>query len=192
MTEPVNMKNFGGVDFNWNEVKSAKKVKGKDGKETYIVQFQTGVTAQYPLQKGQGASMGSRELTMWQSIDYDTETVLTDIDGAKIKGSKKDDHIIAKNIEDTVIDVAGDNNDDHVDIISYNRSESHYGEDYHDVTYMSNDNSEGNKIVLGNDDTADQKVDFEDKAYTDDGVKITNKKKFTSNSVEGPGIENRF
>ena len=122
---PVNPKNFGGANVNWNEVKSAKITKNKNGQKTYTIVFKTGVTAQYPVQKG-GASIQSRELTMWQSIDNDTKTVANGFKGLQLKGSEKDDYIIGRNLKNSTIDVANDKgNDDHVVLESLSQHQRH-------------------------------------------------------------------
>lgn len=177
MTDPaVHNKNFGGVNFNWNEVKSAKVVKGKNGKETYFIEFKTGVKAEYPVQNG--ASMNSRELTMWQSLDYDNETVINGMQGATITGSQSDDHIVANGVKGCTINVANDNNDDHVDIVENDEYFSSYG-GLHEAT-----NSEGNKIILDKKDTAKNKYIISNGNLDAIGAQEVN--------VQGPGVENRF
>ena len=177
MTDPVNRKNFGGVDINWNQVKSAKMEKGKDGKKTFFIEFKTGVKMEYPMQQGV-PSAESKELTMWQSLDYDNETVIDGLKNAKITGSKNDDHIIGKGIKGCRIDVANDNNDDKVDILGYR---------YPDHTICSFRESEDNTIVMDKKDKATQLHTHV--TGTVDG-KVENFKREIN--VEGPGIENRF
>lgn len=181
--EPVNSKTFGGVSFNWNQVKSAKVKTGENGQKIYFIEFKTGVTAEYPMQED--GSMQSRELTMWQSMDYDTETVLKNLKGAKIKGSEKDDHIIAKEVTDSTIDVSGDNNDDHVDVESEYRNYKYKdGTKFHDSKLSKN-----NTLILGKDDTATKTTKIIKK--TEDGkggFKVD--EEVRSRDIEGPGIEN--
>ena len=183
--EPVHSKTFGGVEFNWNQVKSAKVKTGENGQKMYFIEFKTGVTAEYPLQES--GSMHSRELTMWQSMDYDTETILKGIEGATIKGSKKDDHIVAKEVKNSTIDVSGDNNDDHVDVENtfryYKRND---GSSYNDAI-----KSENNKIILDAEDTATRKNKNVSKFQNKSG-EWTEKETINNLDVEGPGTETRM
>ena len=181
--EPVNLKTFGGVAFNWNQVKSAKVKTGQNGEKTYFIEFKTGVTAEYPMQKN--GSMQSRELTMWQSMDYDTETILSKLKGVKIKGSKQDDHIVAKEVEDSTIDVSGDNNDDHIDVESVYR---HYK--YKDGTRSRDIKaSKNNTLILGKDDTATKTTKIIQKTENGrGGLKVD--EEVRTYDIEGPGIEN--
>lgn len=183
MAEPVNNRNFGGVNFNWNQVKSAKVTKHKDGKETYFIEFKTGVTAEYPLQNGGQMRSNSREYSLMNLLKdvvsgndvYDTETELYGLVDAKVKGSKKDDYIVADGVKNCTIDVGGDNNDDHVDIKG-DCVETHCqegGAGY--IKRVMNEGSDGNRIILDQYDTATN--------FCDGANKTT---------VEGPGIENRF
>lgn len=112
MTEPV--KRFGGLGLDWNQVKNCEIKQNKNGEKTYFIEFKTGVTAEYPMQKT--GYIESRELTLWQSFDYDTQTHLTGANNVKIKGSKNDDHILIDYSTNTTVDVGGDNNDDEVHI----------------------------------------------------------------------------
>ena len=180
MTEPVNIKNFGGVDFNWNQVKSAKVEKGKDGKKTFFIEFKTGVKMEYPMQQGD-TSAGSKELTMWQSLDYDNETVIYGLKNAKITGSKNDDHIIGRGIKGCRIDVSNDNNDDKVDV---NKGAEYK---YPDHTLEKHIESEDNTIVMDKKDKATQLQTHV--TYAKDGKVEKFKREI---NVEGPGIENRF
>lgn len=183
--EPVNYKTFGGVEFNWNEVKSAKVKTGQNGQKMYFIEFKTGVTAEYPMQED--GSMSSRELTMWQSMDYDTETIIQRMEGATIKGSEKDDHIVAKEVKDSTIDVSGDNNDDHVDVENtYKYYKYNNGDSYNDAL-----KSEDNTIILGNDDTATRKNKNISNFQNNKG-EWTKKEDVRTLDVEGPGIETRM
>lgn len=167
MAEPtVYNKYFGGVEFNWNEVKSAKKVTDKYGRETFIVEFKTGIKAEYPEQNG--SSMNSKELTMWQSFEYDNETIINGMHGAKITGSQKDDHIVAYSTHDCEIDVANDNNDDYVEVIGTDLDYEH--------------------------DTRDTlvKLDKSDKLRRAHHYSLENHEENSSVEIKGPGIDNTF
>ena len=179
--EPVDNRTFGGVDFNWNEVKSAK-VRKVNGQKIYFIEFKTGVTARYPLQENGGASISSRELTMWQSMDYDTETFLKNMKHAVIKGSKKDDHIVAKGITNSTIDVSQDDNDDHVDVIS-------------ERTYAGNEllhteESYDNTVILDDSDSATKKN--KSIKYKAGGGKTKEEKEKDLFEAKGQGVDNRF
>ncbi len=172
MSDPIHNKKFGGVNFNWNQVKSAE-VKQKDGKKIYIVEFKSGIKVEYPEQKY--GKMQSRELTMWQSFDYDTETILENVDNVKVTGSQKDDHIIGETITNSTINVANDkNNDDKVDIRSEIRK-------YKDGI-IAEDLSENNTLILDKSDTATLS-----KITRIIGEDIRVKEK----DIEGPGIDKR-
>ena len=175
--DPVNIKTFGGVNFNWNQVKAAK-VRTVNGQKMYFIEFKTGVTAEYPMQE-QG-SMRSRELTMWQSMDYDTETILNDMKGVTVKGSKKDDHIVAKGITDSTIDVSQDKNDDHIDVIS---SDTYAGNEL-----LHSEESYANTVILDDSDSAtktQKSITYE----TSGGKKEREKNLF---EAKGQGVDNRF
>ena len=184
--EPVNNKTFGGVTFNWNEVRKSNVRTDENGQKIYFIEFKTGVTAEYPEQ--QAGEMSSRELTMWQSLDYDTETILNRIDGAKIKGSKKDDHIIAKETTNSEIDVSGDNNDDHVDV------ESKYTTFKHADGHTISDRkvSGDNEILLGEGDTATKTRRFITKTQKAKGGAYKTEEKTRTFDAKGPGTENRM
>ena len=175
--EPVNIKTFGGVNFNWNQVKAAK-VRTVNGQKMYFIEFKTGVTAEYPMQE-QG-SMRSRELTMWQSMDYDTETILNDMKGVTVKGSKKDDHIVAKGITNSTINVSQDNNDDHIDVISSNT--------YAGDELLHSEASYGNTVILDDSDSATKTN--KSLVYNTSGGKTKKEKGLFK--AEGPGTDNRF
>ena len=182
--KPVNRVNIGGVTLDWNQVKS-KKVQTVNGQKVFIIEFKTGVKAIYPTQNSNdGASIDSRELTMWQSLDYDNETFVKNLDNAVITGSIEDDHIIAENVYNTTIDVSDDNNDDQVDVVS-----AHYKEVRSDGTlrYVGKDNhgySHDNKVKLDKHDKASEIVkNYENSEKTDE---------YTLSKVKGPGTENRF
>lgn len=197
MSEPVNNKNFGGVNFNWNQVKSAKVIRNKDGEETYFIEFKTGVTAEYPLQHGARMSSVPREFSFMNlmrdvasgDIDYDTKTELSFIKGATIKGSSKEDHIVGEYIKDCTIDVSGDNNDDHVDIKGDSLTCR-----YENGKYINSDSYNGshdNKVVLDKHDTM---TNIERVDTTKDGkyeFSIWGPKTYET-KIEGPGVENRF
>ena len=174
---PVNPKDFGGANVNWNEVKSAKITKNKNGQKTYTIVFKTGVTAQYPVQKG-GASIQSRELTMWQSIDNDTETVANGFEGLQLKGSEKDDYIIGRNLKNSKIDVANDKgNDDHVVLESLSQ---------HKPDYTFWQCNEGVSVKLDENDTLDKRhVHEESNGKGDISTTVENYR------IKGPGIEAR-
>ena len=173
MGEPYMKKILGGVEFNWNQVKAAKVRKNQDGERIYTIEFKSGVKVEYPEQNN--GAIQSRELTMWQSLDHDTETLLDDIKGAQVYGTMKDDLIKGKNIGNCTINVSGDNNDDHVEITN---SYFDYDDYYESKKY--------NTVILGNSDTAqlDETVD------TSDMEKVS--LDTYSNEIEGPGIDNTF
>ncbi|MBQ8459179.1 hypothetical protein IJ541_03645 [bacterium] len=183
--EPIMYKNFGGVDFNWNQVKSAK-VKNVNGQKMYYIEFKSGVTAEYPEQSGD-ASMRSRELTMWQSFDYDTETILNGVQNAKVKGSKKDDHIIGKEVQNCEIDVSGDNNDDHVDIESKYRT-TKFNKKHGGYTDRSAKRSSDNKIILDKNDSATRTYEYKEKIQQPDG-KFKENLAVQKREVNGPGVD---
>ena len=179
--EPIMNKNFGGVDFNWNQVKSAK-VKTVNGQKMYFIEFKSGVTAEYPQQTGD-ASMQSRELTMWQSLDYDTETILNGIENAKVKGSKQDDHIVGTGVKNCEIDVSGDNNDDHVDINSKTTFIKHRDGGESRSAKASSDN----KIILDENDSATRTYEYKTRKYVKG--KKQEELKVQERKVKGPGID---
>ena len=172
MGEPYMHKRLGGVNFNWNQVKAAKVRKNQDGERIYTIEFKSGVKVEYPEQNN--GAIQSRELTMWQSLDHDTETLLYDIKGAQVHGTKKDDLIKGENIEDCTINVSGDNNDDHVEITNSYFDYDHYNE------------SKNNTVILGNSDTAqlDETIDTSDIAEASEENYLK--------EIEGPGIDNTF
>ena len=173
MGEPYMHKRLGGVNFNWNQVKAAKVRKNQDGERIYTIEFKSGVKVEYPEQNR--GTIESRELTMWQSLDHDTETLLYDIKRAQVHGTKKDDLIKGEDIEDCTINVSGDNNDDHVEITNFYFGLEGYVE------------SKNNTVILGNSDTLqlDEIVDTSDDIYEASAENY-------SKEIECPGINNIF
>lgn len=198
--DPLNNKTFGGVLFNWNEVKSAN-VKKVQGQKMYFIEFKSGVKVQYPKQReneNNNPEMRSKELTMWQSLDYDTETFLNNVEHVKVSGTPKDDHIIGKSIIYSEINVSGDYNDDHVDIVSEKAYEDIEGRSHLERAdiegkrglwrdFDKSHESHDNRLILGKDDTATK---------IDRNVIFNNIGKFTEerklSTTEGLGIDNTF
>lgn len=166
MAEPaINHKVFGGAHFNWNQVEHATETLNKDGKKTYCVIFKTGVKIEYPEQDDAyyDAAATSREYTMWQSLDYDTETFTKNFKNAKITGSLKDDYIESIDNEGCIIDVANDHNDDKVKV---------------KILQLKN-SRENNEIIL---DSKDIIGHYRKKDPND----------YSEQIIKGPGIENEF
>ena len=179
--KPIHRKNFGGASLNWNEVKSAKVTKGKNGDKTYTVVFKTGVEASYPQQKNQDAALSSQQAALF---DFGTDNVTTadNMDRLFIKGSKEDDRIIGTGITNSRIDVSGDNNDDHVIIQSKIKNR-----DYGDIVDRTEQYSENNTLILDRHDSAEKR--YEQIEINSKETEVTRDK---DHEIQGPGIDNTF
>lgn len=185
--KPIHRKNFGGASLNWNEVKSAKVTKDKNGDKTYTVVFKTGVEASYPQQKNQDAALSSQQAALF---DFGTDNVTTadNMDRLFIKGSPEDDRIIGTGITNSKIDVSGDNNDDHVIIQSKRQHEEWTNGEYNHVEEQK---SENNTLILGENDSAEENTDFKRIRVKSNGEKSVREYNY-SREIQGPGIDNTF
>ncbi len=117
MTEPIGRKpiNFGGVVVDENQIKNKKIEKGLN-KDTYIIEFKSGVTARYQLQNQANApalNSGESEFNK-MSNDKVMNTEAWNIKGLSIEGSSERDNITLHDCEYSSVNTFGDDKADQV------------------------------------------------------------------------------
>lgn len=109
---------FGGVIVDQNQIKNKRVEKNPVFGDTFIIEFKSGVTAQYPMQKGNktAPALNSNQSNKYKLSGKDAvETEGWNITGLTLEGSKgKVDDIKLHDCNDTLVNTFNDKENDQV------------------------------------------------------------------------------
>ena len=171
MTEPIkpmNLINYGGVEFNSNDVAKKQKVFNEQGGVRYSVFLKNGVYLEYPEQKQSNKSsifvdhQAETELTNWIQVN--------NLAYGQVKGTEEKDEVIVLNGNNsTTVDISDKNKKRHDQVII---------QDTYDDCYYGNKHEVSNKFTPSKNNTV----------ITDENDFIIIETQNTSVDIKGEGI----